>query len=72
MYTQQDHDALSLAHDLMAWASELVNGVLERNRLGTPLQAISLLSGAKQDADHSAREIDMAERYMGWQEGGVA
>lgn len=71
MYGPADHDDLVLAHDLMAWASELVNSVLERNRLDTPLQAISLLSGAKQDADHSAREIDMAERYMGWK-GGAA
>lgn len=72
MYGPADHDDLELAHDLMAWASELVNSVLERNRLDTPLQAISLLSGAKQDADHSIREIDMAERYMGWREGKTA
>lgn len=46
-----DLSDMELAHDLLHWASELINGVLERNRIGTPLQMISFLSGAKQDAD---------------------
>jgi hypothetical protein len=72
MYTSQDHDDLQLAHDLAHWVAELVNGVMERNRIGTPLQAISFLSSAIQDANLADREIGMGERYMGWTEGGAA
>lgn len=72
MYSEQDHRDLTLAHDHMHLASELINGVMERNRMGTPLQAISLLSSAKQDADNGEREIGMAERYMQWREQGGA
>lgn len=68
MRTARDHADLELAHDLMRWASELINGVLERNRIGTPLQAISFLSGAKQDVDLADRETGMAERYLGWRD----
>lgn len=67
MYSQADHEDLQLAHDLAHWVGELVNGVMERNRIGTPLQAISFLAGAKQDADNADREVTMAERYMNWQ-----
>jgi hypothetical protein len=72
MYTPQDHDDLQLAHDLAHWVAELVNGVMERNRIGTPLQAISFLAGAVQDANLADREMGMAEKYLGWTEGGAA
>lgn len=60
MYTQQDHDALALAHDLMAWTSELINGVLDRNPMSINTQTVSLLCEAIHD-------VDIADRYMGWQ-----
>lgn len=70
MYAERDHEDLALAHDLAHWMAELINGVLERNRIGTPLQAISFLSGAKQDADNADREVSMAERYLEWKDAG--
>jgi hypothetical protein len=72
MYSAADHADLELAHDLMHWASELINGVLERSRIGTPMQALAFLSGAKADVDNADREATMAERYMQWKNGGAA
>lgn len=72
MYTPQDHDDLQLAHDLAHWVAELVNGVMERNRIGTPMQAISFLAGAVQDANLADREMGMAEKYLNWREDGAA
>lgn len=69
MYTTEDHEALTLAHDLLHWASELVNGVMERNRLALTLQMVSFLSEAKRDADLGDQQLNMAERYMDWKEG---
>jgi hypothetical protein len=68
MYSEADHEDLQLAHDLAHWVAELVNGVMERNRIGTPLQAISFLSGAVQDANLADQELGMAEKYLGWSE----
>lgn len=67
-----DLSDLELAHDHMHIASELINGVMERNRIGTPLQAISFLSEAKRDADLGERAIEMGERYLGWDQDGAA
>jgi hypothetical protein len=69
MYSEADHDDLQLAHDLAHWVAELVNGVMERNRIGTPMQAISFLAGAVQDANLADREMGMAEKYLGWADG---
>ena len=65
-YTNQDHQDLELAHDLLHWASELVNGVMERNRTDLTMQMVSFLCEAKRDADLGEREITMAEKYMQW------
>lgn len=62
----QDGADMSLAHDLLHWAAELISGVMERNRIGTPLQTLSFLAGAKADADLADREVTMAENYAGW------
>lgn len=72
MFTPADHQDLILAIDLMSWASELVNGVMERRRLDLTMQAISLLSEAKRDADLGERAAGMADRYMNWAERGEA
>lgn len=72
MYGIVDHQDLELAHDLLHWASELINGVLERNRIGTSIQALSLLAGAKQDVDNADREATVAERYLQWKGEGAA
>ena len=71
-YTDQDQADLQLAMDHMHVAAELINGVMERRRQDLTMQVVSFLSGAKQDADMGAREIDMAERYMGRREGKTA
>lgn len=69
MYTTEDHEALTLAHDLLHWASELVNGVMERNRQALTMQMVSFLSEAKRDADLGERAVEMSERYMDWKDG---
>jgi len=61
-----DHDQLQLAADLMAWASEILNGLLERHRKDYPLQMLAFLNGAKRDADLGKQEAEMGDRYMGW------
>lgn len=68
----QDHEDLQQAHDHLHLAAELINGVMERRRLRSSMQEISLLSGAKQDADNADREVTMAEKYMDWKEEGAA
>lgn len=70
MYTPEDHADLALAHDLMAWSSELVNGILERRRLDLNMQALSFLNEAKRDADLGISQVDMADRYMQWKQEG--
>ncbi len=72
MYSDRDHADFQLAHDLLHWAAELINGVMERRRLESTMQEISLLSGAKRDADVADKELRMAERYMNWKGEDVA
>lgn len=72
MFTPADHEDLLLAHDLMGWASELVNTVMERHRMDVNAQTISFMTGAREDLAHAEREVEMAERYMGWSRGGAA
>ncbi len=71
-YAARDHADFQLAHDLLHWAAELINGVMERRRLESTMQEISLLSGAKRDADVADQELRMAEKYMEWRGKGVA
>ena len=65
MFTRQDHDELLLATDLMSWASQLINGVMDRRRLDLNSQAILCLCEAKHDADLGARQTGMADKYLG-------
>lgn len=68
MYSEADHADLHLAHDHLHLAAELINGVMDRRRLQSTMQEISLLSGAKHDADLAEQELGMAEKYMGWRD----
>lgn len=52
-----DASDLRLAHDHLHLAAELINGVMERRRLQSTMQEISLLSGAKADADNADRVL---------------
>lgn len=68
-FATADHEALALAHDLLHWSSELVNGVMDRNRQALTMQMVGFLSEAKRDADLGERAVTMGEKYMGWSEG---
>jgi len=72
MFTAEDHAQLELAMDLMHWAAEVINGVMERRRKDLTMQAISFLSEAKRDADLGEREVRMADKYLNYKQGEVA
>lgn len=69
MFTVKDHADLLLATDLMSWASELINGVMDRHPHDLTMQVVSFLCEAKRDADLGEKAVDMADRYMEWKEG---
>lgn len=73
MFTVKDHADLLLATDLMSWASELINGVMDRHPHDLTMQVVSFLCEAKRDADLGIQQTGMADKYVQWQEtGGVA
>lgn len=69
MFTPKDRDTLALALDLMEWAKEEIDRVLNRHTRDCTAQMISFALGAKQDIDNAELEADRFGRYLGWQGG---
>lgn len=58
MFTPADHEALRLATDLMAWASEVLGQLMDQHPHDLNMQIIGCLCEAQ-------REVATADKYMG-------